>query len=224
MARSAAQSVQRYPLTLMLGTEANVRLLREISRHGGQVSAPDLVARTGLAKTSVWAGLASLDEVGIVAVAGTGRARLYSIRVDHPLRPALDGLFEAEERRFDAVLESVRVAARGCGPGVVAVWLYGSVARGEDRPGSDLDIAVVAVDGRVAAIVDAFRDALHPAGEALGFMPSVVELGIADAARLAGERDPWWVGVVRDAVVLFGPRPDEVTRPPRVSGKRREVV
>ena len=56
--RSSAQSVQRYPLTLMLGTEANLRLLRELSRHGGQLSAPALVARTGLAKTSVWAGLA----------------------------------------------------------------------------------------------------------------------------------------------------------------------
>jgi len=89
MARSSAQSAQRYPLTVVLGTEANVRLLRELSRHGAQLSAPDLVRRTGLAKTSVWAGLSALEEAGVASVAGTGRSRLYSLQVDHPLRAYL---------------------------------------------------------------------------------------------------------------------------------------
>jgi len=90
MARSAAQSAQRYPLTAILGTETNIRLLRELSRHGGQLAAPTLVLRTGLAKTSVWAGLASLAEADLVSVAGTGRVRLYSIRVNrHGVRPPI---------------------------------------------------------------------------------------------------------------------------------------
>jgi predicted nucleotidyltransferase len=189
----------------MLGNETNVRLLRELSRHGGQLSAPDLVRRTGLAKTSVWAGLASLEEMDLVSVAGTGRARLYSMRADHPLRGALDTLFEAEERRFEAVLEAVREAARGCGPGVVAVWLYGSLARGEDRPGSDLDVAIVAAEDALADVSDAMRDALHSAGMKLGFRPSVVGIDPADVAR--------------DAVVLLGPRPDELAQPPHAAGR-----
>jgi hypothetical protein len=105
MARSTAQSAQRYPLTSVLGTETNVRLLRELSRHDGQLSAPDLVFRTGLAKTSVWAGLISLGEAGVVAVAGSGRARLYSMAAEHPLREILDALFEAEEQRFVLIPE-----------------------------------------------------------------------------------------------------------------------
>jgi predicted nucleotidyltransferase/biotin operon repressor len=210
MARSSAQSAQRYPLTVVLGTEANVRLLRELSRHGGQLSAPDLVRRTGLAKTSVWAGISAIEEAGVASVAGTGRSRLYSLQVDHPLRAALDALFEAEEARFQAILEAVRTAARECGPGLVAVWLYGSVARGEDRLGSDLDIAVVAREDALAGVTDAVRDALRPAGEELGFAPSVVGLGIVDVARLSRERDPWWAEVVRNAIALVGSRPDEM--------------
>ena len=49
MARSSPQSAQRYPLTTILGTDATVRLLRELARHGGQLSAPDLMRRSGLA-------------------------------------------------------------------------------------------------------------------------------------------------------------------------------
>ena len=217
MTRSSAQSTLRYPLTVILGTEANVRLLRELSRHGGQLSAPALVFRTGLAKTSVWAGLASLDAAGVVSAAGTGRTLLYSLRAAHPLRSALDTLFEAEERRFDAILEAIRAAARNSGPGLVSVWLYGSVARGQDRPGSDLDVAIVAAEDTLAAALESVRDSLQSAGEALGFTPSVVGLAIDDVARLAAERDPWWAEVTRDALVLSGPRPEDLAPTPRAS-------
>jgi hypothetical protein len=64
---------KRYPLTSILGTEANVRLLRELYRHGGQMSAPLLTARTGPAKSSVSTALAALEGIGFVASAGTGR-------------------------------------------------------------------------------------------------------------------------------------------------------
>ena len=128
MAHSAAQSIQRYPLTSILGTEANVRLLRELSRHGGQLSAPSLVARTGLGRTSVWVALTTLKEMRIVESAGTGRAVLYRIRTDHPLHAPLGALFEAEEARFAAIREVVQSAASESGPGVLAVWIYGSVA------------------------------------------------------------------------------------------------
>jgi predicted nucleotidyltransferase len=205
-------------LTVILGTETNVRLLRELSRHGGQLSAPDLVLRTRLAKTSVWAGLISLEETGVVSVAGTGRVRLYSMAAEHPLREILDALFETEERRFGAILEAIREAARRCGPRVVAVWLYGSVARGEDRSGSDVDVAMVADEDALPSALEAVRDALHLAGRKLGFKPSVVGLEPSDVARLARERDPWWIEVVRDAVVLLGPRPDALARPPRPGG------
>ena len=82
MAHSAAQNIQRYPLTSILGTEANVRLLRELSRHGGQLSAPSLVARTSLGRTSVWVALATLKEMRIVESAGDGPRRA----VPHPGR------------------------------------------------------------------------------------------------------------------------------------------
>jgi predicted nucleotidyltransferase len=220
MARSSAQSAQRYPLTEILGTETNVRLLRELSRHGGQLSAPSLVSRTGLAKASVWAGLAALEWTGTVSVVGTGRARLYSLRADHPLKGALDALFDAEERRFEAVLDAIREAGRRCGSAVVAVWLYGSVARGEDGSASDLDIAVVAVDDAVEAVRDAIRESLRPAGERLGFTPSVVGIGTADPVRLSRQRHPWWNGIVRDAVVLLGPSPDSLVQPHRAARKK----
>lgn len=226
MARAVHQSVQRYPLTTILGTDTGVRLTRELALHGGQLAAPDLVRRTGLAKASVARGLATLEGSGAVQAVGTDRSVLYSLRPEHPLTPALVAVFEAEEGRFQAMLASAKDAAQLVGPGLVALWLFGSVARGEDRQDSDLDLALVFNDvphrrgqpGTLPglaktgsarfSVADAFRDAMVTFAERAGFSPSVVALGTDDVVRLSAERDPWWLQVVRDAVSLIGERPD----------------
>jgi len=210
VARSSAQSAQRYPLTTILGTEANVRVLRELFRHGGQMPAPALTARSGLAKASVWAALAALEATGVVASAGSGRTHLYCVRADHPLAASLGALFEAEDCRFAAIRDTIRAAAIGAGPGVIAVWLYGSVARGDDRPDSDCDIAVVAEPPERARIADAVREALAVPAATLAFVPAVIGLDPADVERLSREHDPWWAGLTADAVVLLGERPDDL--------------
>ncbi len=210
MARAACQSAHRYPLTSILSTDAGVRIVRELARHGGQLSAPDLVRRTGLAKASVARGLEVLKEVGIIETAGTGRSVLYRVRQAHPLAPALSALFDAEEERFRAILDSAKSAAAAAGSGMVALWLFGSVARGQDRADSDLDLALVAEPQALPSVADKLRDGLVAPGEKMGFTPSVVALGTDDVVRLAAERDPWWIAVIRDAVPLIGACPEDL--------------
>jgi predicted nucleotidyltransferase len=141
-----------------------------------------------------------------------------------PLRASLDALFDAEERRFQHILAAIRKAARSCEQEPVAVWLYGSVARGEDQPGSDLDLVLVGTESPSPASLDALRDALLAAGATLGFAASVVGLGAADIARLSRTRDPWWAEVARDAIVIEGRRPDELAGLPRARAKRRAAA
>ena len=42
-----------------------------------------------------------------------------------------------------SAVERLRRAFVGCEQGIAAAWLFGSVARGTSRPGSDLDVAVL---------------------------------------------------------------------------------
>ncbi len=144
MARATHQSALRYPLTFILGTDVGLRLSRELARHGGQLSAPDLARRTGLSPASVSRGLGALVRTGTIEAAGTGRSLLYRLHRRHPLAAPMAALFEAEDRRFQSLLDSVRAAATAAGPGLLALWLFGSAARGEDRLGSDFDLALVA--------------------------------------------------------------------------------
>lgn len=210
MTRALPESALRRPLSAALGAEANVRVLRALSRHAGQLSAPDLASRTGLARTSVWSALATLARLGLVETVGRGRAQLHRLVTEHPLASPMQQLFAAEDARYDAVRAAVADAARAAGPDVLSAFLYGSVARGEDWPGSDLDVGIVAAEAHLARIVESVRTSLTRSGEMLRFEASVVGMTPADIARMARERDPWWESVAADARVLYGERPERI--------------
>lgn len=122
------------------------------------------------------------------------------------------------------MLAGIKDAAKSAGPGLVALWLFGSVAHGEDRTNSDLDLALVFHNAEhcggdnaphcrdapesMPRLADAFRDGVAALGKRAGFAPSAVTLGTDDVARLSAEHDPWWRQVVRDAIALIGERPD----------------
>lgn len=54
------------------------------------------------------------------------------------------------------------------------------------------------------------REALVTHGEELGFNSSVVGLTLEDVARLSSTGDPWWGGVEANALLILGPRLDEL--------------
>jgi predicted nucleotidyltransferase len=141
-----------------------------------------------------------------------GKARLYRINDRHLLAASLNALFEAEAARYARIREAMSAAVYTIQPSVLAAWIYGSVARGEDRLGSDLDLAVVAPAADLEPAEHAVREALAVSGEELGFVASVVGLDPDDVTRLSDQKDPWWAAVVADALVVLGPRPEELAR------------
>ncbi len=103
------------------------------------------------------------------------------------------------------------------GLGLVVLWLFGSVVRGENRTDNDLDLALVADPGSqadgdsrssAAGLANAFLDGAAALAERAGFNLAVVTLITDDVARLSAEHDPWWLQVIRDAIPLIGERPE----------------
>lgn len=203
---SNPQGALHYPLSHLLTGEAAVRVLRELSRHGGELAPVALAQRTGLTSQTVRRTLDRAAGVGLVDRLGPGRYPSYRLTAIHPLRAPLDALFTAEADRVARVYEALRRAARQLAPPPLSIWVYGSVARSQDQPGSDLDVALVAADEAVEGTVEAFRDAAVPALDTEKVPLSVVGLSPADVRRLA-PRDPFWQALERDAYPLVGAAP-----------------
>ncbi len=102
--------------------------------------------------------------------------------------------------------EACRLAlARLCADAeVMAVMVFGSRARGEARPDSDLDLAVIVGRPQLtptekAACWQRFRQALGP----LGVRVDLVVGGAAAAERLSGSRWHVFGDVAREGKVLY---------------------
>lgn len=201
-------SYVRYPLNRILASEGAVRVLRELCRSGDVLGVPSLAQLTHLHPETVRAAMGDLVMLGMVEALGINRGHLYRISTTHPLYAPLSQLFEAEEARVQSVMETLRSGARSTVPDALAVWLYGSVARGQDTPGSDLDVALVISGGNVDSAMDTYRAAIASVMEQQGVSVSVVGLSDADVVRLADEDAPWWRNVSADAQPLLGLPPE----------------
>jgi predicted nucleotidyltransferase len=201
-------SALRYPLTRILGSVANIRTLRELERHGGELSAPSICVRTQLSTRAVQLSLRALEEMNVIRSLGSGRTRLYRRRRSHPLSQILHELFREEENRFDVIVGKIREVVEAHRPPLKAAWIYGSVARGEDGPTSDLDIAAVAAPADASEAQHQLQEMLRSAEEELAFRVSIIALAETHVIQLAARRDPLWTSLRADSVTVFGDPPE----------------
>ena len=120
--------------------------------------------------------------------------------------------FKAESSAWEDVV--IRLRDRLNQPKCVKVaWLYGSVARGDDTPASDIDLALLVSTHTVG---DNVREDVMPIEDELKVRVSVTALTAQELAAL-GEGDIWWSDLVRDARVLKGGRPEAAMKTARRS-------
>ena len=97
-----------YPLNEILGTQANVRLLRVLALQNTSLTAGDLAKRAMLGRTSTYPPLRELERVGVIEFIGAGSRKLVQLRGSYPLSRILKELFRAEALRFDALTAALR--------------------------------------------------------------------------------------------------------------------
>lgn len=144
---------------------------------------------------SVQEALKSWAQLGVVHTEIIGRAVVHAINEDHytvaPLRSLLDPM---------AAL--TKTAALIVGDDVEAVIVFGSVARGEAKEGSDIDLAVITQsgwDGRVD-LEDAVR-------KRLGNECDVLVFTVEDFTSLAATHEPVVDEILVDGIPLIGTIP-----------------
>ncbi len=96
------------PLNVILGTPANVRLVRAVALSATPLTSGELARRADLGRTSIYPALRELELIGIVELVGAGAQRQVQLRKRHPLAQRLKDLFRAEACRFDDIATALR--------------------------------------------------------------------------------------------------------------------
>jgi len=129
------------PLDDVLGNGVCLALLRVLTRSAPRGLTGRALARSvGYSPTQTGRALGTLEGVGIVRREMAGRAFLWRMATDHLLARPLTQLFDTEERSLQSLKSDLSVAIAKL-PAKRA-WLFGSIAKGEERATSDIDLLV----------------------------------------------------------------------------------
>lgn len=164
----------------VFATGSHVKVLRALVElpDGLTVSGRDVARRAGVSQPTAAEVLHALEAQGLLIVGRRPRAAYYRLNPEHVLAPILSDIF-ARERHVRADLEQ-RVAAGLAGlRDVEAAYVFGSAARGDMRPNSDIDVAVKSRHEVPEEIPD--LDALYPR---FGNRVNVIRLRARGAAGL----------------------------------------
>jgi predicted nucleotidyltransferase len=115
----------------------------------------ELIRLAGGGVGAVHRQLARLTESGLVTVTRSGNQKHYQARRDSPVFEELHGLAV----KTVGVAEPLRRALGTFGATIHAAFVYGSVAKGSDRVGSDIDVIVVSDSLGHAAVFEAVQGA-----------------------------------------------------------------
>ncbi len=191
------------PLDGILGTRSKVALLRLLLRTRGEHTGRELSRGVGLDAKTCHTALQELARQGVVEYRRAGAAHLYRPNERHILVEKLLGpLFQKEEGLFGEYARDLRRRIRGP---ILSVILFGSVARKTERPGSDVDVVLVAPTREAARRMEAAAD--QAAGELAtryGNAPQVLVFDRDDFRRKAESKDGFVLEVLRTGRVIKG--------------------
>lgn len=150
----------RAPLDDILGTGANVQILRVLTRQKSPLGRAETARRAGITPQGGRKAIDRLFEVGIVEFIGSGNVTQVKLRWEHPLASAIEQLFIAEEERFIGLIHSIRSQVNKLQRPPRAVWVQGPVTEGTDEYGDPLILGVLAQLREVDSLSEMLRNAL----------------------------------------------------------------
>lgn len=132
------------PLDLILGQPSKIKILRFLILTGVPMNGREIGKAIGLSHVQCHAALKDLAEQGMVSMRRVGRSNLYELQQNHiVVRDWLKPLL-IQERNIKASLAETVVKSLSSRP--LSLILFGSIARREEKPGSDIDLIVVMPD------------------------------------------------------------------------------
>lgn len=165
-------------LDLLFGTYRQRALAQLLLNPGSSYHVRELARLTGTTPGTLHKELARLAAVGLLLREQQGNQVRYRANRNCPVFAELAGLFRKTSGVVGVLADALAVLA----PELALV--FGSVARGEENPGSDVDLLVIAQ----CSFGDVVKT-LHPAQESLQREINPVLLSAAEFARRIAAKD-----------------------------------
>lgn len=189
--------------TDLLSTRGRVDVMRVLWRFEAPMTAAHIARLAGLTYPAASAVLDTLTHYGIADSAPAGRGHTYWLVRDNVyVQSFVDPIFAAEESLPDALEAELRAlfAER-----TLSVVLFGSYARGDQTPDSDVDVVAVAHDAQSKAQIDYdLPAAASTFRRRWGASLSVLTYDAAEASAMEVRAPELYASLLEDGVRVSG--------------------
>lgn len=186
------------------------RVLLSLARSGLPMTGHQVARLAGVSPEGARKVLLRLRDHGLVTTMRAGSAVMYAANRRHLMWPGIQQLVSDADRAVGSVKAIIGgtidevIGERGSSR--VTAALYGSVARGESRADSDVDVLLVFPDEESAEVTDALVVAvIDTVQEATGNVCNVYAATRTEFDALVVRDDPMIASWAADAHVFRGP-------------------
>ncbi|MBU4489719.1 MAG: nucleotidyltransferase domain-containing protein [Actinobacteria bacterium] len=192
------------PLDDLFSNRNNVRVLRQMILYPSSVMTGRGIARElGMSHATCIRSLNTQVNTGILTRRRVGNSATYEIARDSVLyTDILEPAFRAEARLLKQLADTVLCGIKGK---VLAAYLFGSVARGDDTLSSDVDVLVLIKEsGDKAAVEKALAQNKEDAYRLYRLGVSAIVYDKDEYDRMKAEKNPLIEEVMREGILLAG--------------------
>ena len=179
------------------------RVLEVLARTDAELTMRTVARLAGVSVNRAVAVLNNLVSLGVVERREAGSAALVRLASDNEAARSIVALAQL----FDRVLVRLKEEASLIRPAPAAMIVFGSFARGEARPDSDIDVMVVRADD-IAEDDESWIDAIGAwttrARRITGNPVNVIEATASELPRLLKRRGSVWEEIANDGILLTG--------------------
>lgn len=195
------------PLDAALSSQSKVRLLRALLQREEAVSAREAARLAGVPLPPALRALKDLVALGILRRAELTSQHLYTVnREEELVQEGLIPLFEAEQKRVRSVYDWLKKALKKelSSGALLTLAVYGSAARGKDRPDSDFDVLAITRREATPEVHDRLAKLAPDLERRFGLDLSPVVLSREQFQKQVTTADPVAVAALHDQRVIAG--------------------
>lgn len=137
--------IYRDYIEMLLGSRVKVKILRTLCRHRGkEFTIRELAEFLNISHTGVRKALSDLYKMNAIRIRAIGRSHAIAINAESYVADLVDKIFKTEEETLRELVKLLR--ERLDDPAITSAQIFGSIARGEEDPLSDIDLFILTKD------------------------------------------------------------------------------
>ena len=190
------------PLDNILGQKSKVKILRYLVQYQGDFTGREIARACNISHPIAHKALSDLKDEGVIIMRKVGNCYLHSLAIEHELiKEIILPLFTKENKLLQKVTQILVFTLKNK---IESIILYGSMAVGEEKAQSDIDLLIISRKGQKIFIQKKILAANPKILNKFGNQISPLIMSRSEFLKRFKEKNKLMMEIMKKGRVLYG--------------------